>query len=117
MGDAVSQTVARPPTTSSLQKSRTQMSSPISLLGLLRAALVVLAAALSTVVLPRVGSLGPDLVLLVVVAAGLLGGPTRGALVGLGAGWVVDLMPPAAATLGVAALTYATPRVAAAGGM
>ena len=84
------------------------MSSPISLLGLLRAALVVLAAALSAVVLPRVGSLGPDLVLLVVVADGLLGGPTRGALVGLGAGWVVDLMPPAAATLGVAALTYAT---------
>jgi len=78
-----------------------------SLLSLLRAALVVLAAALSAVVVPRLGSVGPDLVLLVVVAAALLGGPVKGALLGLGGGWVVDLMPPAAATLGVAALTYA----------
>jgi rod shape-determining protein MreD len=79
----------------------------ISLLSLLRAALVVLTAALSAVVLPRLGSVGPDLVLLVVVAAALLGGPAKGALLGLGAGWAVDLMPPGAAVLGVAALTYA----------
>ncbi len=83
------------------------MRARISLLSLLRAALVVLAAALSAVVLPRLGSVGPDLVLLVVVAAALLGGPAKGALVGLGAGWAVDLMPPAAVALGVAALTYA----------
>jgi len=83
------------------------MSARIGLLSLLRAALVVLAAAFSAVVLPRIGLPGPDLVLLVVVAGGILGGPARGALLGLGAGWVVDLMPPAAATLGLAALTYA----------
>jgi len=79
----------------------------VSLLSLLRAALVVLAAALSAVVLPRLGSVGPDLVLLVVVAAALLGGPAKGALLGLGAGWAIDLMPPGAGALGVAALTYA----------
>lgn len=83
------------------------MSARISLTALLRAALLVLAAAFSAVGPARVGLPGPDLVLLVVVAAGLLGGPARGALLGLGAGWVVDLMPPAAATLGLAALTYA----------
>jgi rod shape-determining protein MreD len=79
----------------------------ISLLSLLRAGLVVLVASLSAVVLPRLGAGVPDLVLLVVVAAALLGGPAKGALLGFGAGWVVDLMPPAAAALGVAALTYA----------
>lgn len=83
------------------------MRARISLLSLLRAGLVVLAAALSAVVLPRLGAIGPDLVLLVVVPAALLGGPAKGALLGLGAGWVVDLMPPAASALGVAALTYA----------
>ncbi len=83
------------------------MRARISLLSLLRAALVVLAAALSVVLLPRLGPVGPDLVLLVVVPAALLGGPAKGALVGLGAGWAVDLMPPAATALGVAALTYA----------
>lgn len=85
----------------------------ISLLGLLRGALVVLTAALSAVVLPRLGPVGPDLVLLVVVAGALLGGPAKGALLGLGAGWVVDLMPPGTAALGVTALTYAAAGVAA----
>ncbi|MHB8275979.1 MAG: rod shape-determining protein MreD [Dermatophilaceae bacterium] len=85
----------------------------ISVLSLLRAALVVLTAALSVVVLPRLGSVGPDLVLLVVVAGALLGGPTKGALLGLGAGWAVDLMPPGTAALGVAALTYAAAGVVA----
>lgn len=79
----------------------------INVLSMLRATLVVLAAALSAVVLPRLGSVGPDLVLLVVVAAALLGGPAKGALLGLIAGWVVDLMPPGTAALGMAALTYA----------
>lgn len=83
------------------------MRARISLLSLLRAGLVVLAAALAAVVLPRLGAVGPDLVLLVVVPAALLGGPAKGALLGLGAGWAVDLMPPAATALGVAALTYA----------
>jgi hypothetical protein len=83
------------------------MSARISVLSLARAATIVLAAACSAVVLPRFGAPGPDLVLLIVVPAALLGGSAKGALVGLGAGWVVDLMPPAAATLGVGALTYA----------
>lgn len=83
------------------------MSARISLLSLLRAGLVVLFAAVSAVVLPRLGPVGPDPVLLVVVAAALLGGPVKGAILGFGAGWVVDLMPPAGAVLGVAALTYA----------
>lgn len=83
------------------------MSARISLLSLLRACLVVLLAAFSAVVLPRLGPVGPNPVLLVVVAGAVLGGPVRGAILGFGAGWVVDLMPPAGAVLGVAALTYA----------
>jgi len=79
----------------------------ISLLSLLRAAFVMLAAALSATVLPRLAPVAPDLVLLAVVAGALLGGPARGAILGLGAGWVVDLMPPGTAALGAAALTYA----------
>lgn len=74
---------------------------------------MVLAAALSAVVLPRLGPVGPHLVLLVVVAAALLGGPAKGALLGLCAGWVVDLMPPTPAALGATALTYAIAGVVA----
>jgi rod shape-determining protein MreD len=49
----------------------------------------------------------PDLALPVVVAAGLLVGPSRGALVGLAAGWLVDLVPPGSPVLGTSALLYA----------
>ncbi|HEV7195304.1 MAG TPA: rod shape-determining protein MreD, partial [Pedococcus sp.] len=49
----------------------------------------------------------PDLVLPVVVAGALLAGPSGGALLGLGAGWLVDLMPPGAPALGTNALLYA----------
>jgi hypothetical protein len=49
----------------------------------------------------------PDLVLPFVVAGALVGGPVRGALLGLGAGWLVDLVPPGAVLLGTGALTYA----------
>ena len=49
----------------------------------------------------------PDLVLPVVVAGALLAGPSGGALIGLGAGWLVDLMPPGAPVLGTNALVYA----------
>jgi rod shape-determining protein MreD len=81
--------------------------SGLSPLGLLRA-LAVLAAALATVTLGAQGLHPlPDLVLPVVVAGALLGGPSRGALLGLGAGWVVDLMPPGSPVLGSAALLYA----------
>ena len=76
----------------------------------LRAGVIVLAALLAVVAVPRLGplaALGADLVLPVVVAAALLGGPVRGALVGLGAGWVVDLCPPGTPVLGTTALLYA----------
>lgn len=49
----------------------------------------------------------PDLVLLVVVAAALVSGPLTGALLGLLAGWVVDIVPPGAIPLGASALGYA----------
>ena len=82
----------------------------VSPLDALRAGVIVLAALLAVVAVPRLGplaALGPDLVLPVVVAAALLGGPVRGALVGLGAGWVVDLCPPGTPVLGTTALLYA----------
>lgn len=49
----------------------------------------------------------PDLVLLVVAAAGLLRGPVTGALTGLAGGWLVDLVPPGGEPLGGSALSYA----------
>ncbi len=49
----------------------------------------------------------PDLVLVLVVAWALLRGPVVGAGVGLAAGWLLDLVPPGSAHLGVQALTYA----------
>lgn len=49
----------------------------------------------------------PDLVLPVVVAGALLRGPSGGLLLGLAAGWLVDLMPPGATVLGSSALVYA----------
>jgi rod shape-determining protein MreD len=82
----------------------------------LRASVILLAAVASVVVVPRLGPLapvGPDMVLPVVVAAALLGGPVHGALVGLGAGWVVDLCPPGTPVLGTTALLYAAAGAAA----
>lgn len=57
----------------------------------------VLAVVLQASVLPGVAVRGvvPDLVLLVVVAAGLARGPEHAALLGLGAGLLLDLAPPA----------------------
>ena len=70
--------------------------------------LLLLVAVLTTVtVVSRSPILLPDLALPVVVAAGLLVGPSRGALVGLAAGWLVDLVPPGSAVLGTSALLYA----------
>lgn len=69
-------------------------------------ALVALAVA-SVALAARTPLLLPDLVLPVVVAGALVGGPTRGAMTGLAAGWLVDLVPPGAAVLGAGALTYA----------
>lgn len=49
----------------------------------------------------------PDLALVLVVTWGLLRGPVAGAGAGLAAGWLLDLAPPGAGTLGVTALACA----------
>ena len=70
--------------------------------------LVLLLAAVSSVVLTARSQLAlPDLVLPVVVAGALRAGPSRGALLGLAGGWLVDLVPPGSVVLGTAALVYA----------
>lgn len=73
----------------------------------LRAVLLLVAALLSVTIAAHTPDTLPDLVLPVVVAGALLGGPSRGGLVGLGAGWLVDLLPPGASVLGTSALLYA----------
>lgn len=80
----------------------------LSMLGLLRASYTVVAALVVTTVLPRLGvpsRFVPDLVLIGVVATAVIRGRVHGALVGLAAGWVVELVPPVAKPLGLAALT------------
>jgi rod shape-determining protein MreD len=49
---------------------------------------------------------GPDLLLLVVVAFGLVGGAQRGAMLGFGAGLAADLLPPADHLAGQLAFAY-----------
>lgn len=77
------------------------------MLGLLRTAYVVVSALLTATLLPRLGVPAgwvPDLVLVGVVATAVLRGPLHGALVGLAAGWVVELIPPVGSPLGLTAL-------------
>jgi rod shape-determining protein MreD len=65
------------------------------------------AALLVATVLPRLGvpaEWTPDLVLIGVVATAVLRGPLHGSLVGLAAGWVVELIPPVGRPLGLTAL-------------
>jgi rod shape-determining protein MreD len=81
-----------------------------------RALLLLVAALLSVTVAGRTPAAVPDLVLPVVVAGALLSGPSRGALVGLGAGWLVDLLPPGASVLGTSALLYAAAGLVAGAG-
>jgi rod shape-determining protein MreD len=69
---------------------------------LLSVALVLTAAVLQVTVvnrLPLPGA-GPDLVLLVVIALSIVVGPTSGAVIGFGAGLLVDLIPPTATEVG-----------------
>lgn len=78
-----------------------------TLLGLLRTAYVVVSALLVATLLPRLGvppGALPDLVLVGVVATAVLRGPVHGALTGLVAGWVVELVPPVGHPLGLTAL-------------
>jgi rod shape-determining protein MreD len=84
--------------------------------GPVRAALVVLGALAVVVLGARRPEVVPDLVLPVVVAGALWSGPVRGALLGLGAGWVVDLVPPGAEVLGTGALLYAAAGLVAGAG-
>ncbi|MER7071148.1 rod shape-determining protein MreD [Terrabacter sp. NPDC000476] len=78
-----------------------------TLLGLLRTAYVVVAALGTATVLPRLGVPAPwvpDLVLVGVVATAVLRGPVHGALTGLLAGWVVELVPPVSGPVGLTPL-------------
>lgn len=74
----------------------------------LTAALVVLAEVVDVALLDRLSVAGaaPDLLVLVVAAAGLAGGSVRGATVGVCAGLLADLTPPAPGLLGVGAVAY-----------
>ena len=76
-------------------------------LGLARAAYLVVAALLTATLLPRLGvpvHWMPDLVLIGVVSTAVVRGPLHGAIVGLAAGWVAELIPPLGSPLGLAAL-------------
>jgi len=80
----------------------------VTALGLFRTAWVVASALLVATILPQVGVPArwvPDLVLVAVVSTAVLRGPVHGALVGLAAGWVVELIPPVGRPLGLVALT------------
>lgn len=74
----------------------------------LAAVVLCIVGALVVVTLRARGwSVVPDLVLLPVVALALTRGSVVGALVGLTAGWVVDLVPPGGDPLGMNAVLYA----------
>lgn len=74
---------------------------------LLRVVLLVGAVLLGASVLPQLLAHRPDLPLLVVVGVALVRGPWTGVLVGLAAGWLVDLTPPGGEPLAASALSYA----------
>ncbi|TPG19487.1 rod shape-determining protein MreD [Pedococcus bigeumensis] len=81
---------------------------PVPNLAVTARGLLLLVAAVASVTLAARSQLAlPDLVLPVVVAGALRTGASRGALLGLAGGWLVDLMPPGSAVLGTAALVYA----------
>jgi rod shape-determining protein MreD len=90
---------------------------PLPSLTLTFRGLVLLLAAVTSVVLSARTQLAlPDLVLPAVVAGALWVGPSRGAILGLAGGWLVDLMPPGSAALGTAALLYAAAGLVAGAG-
>ncbi len=80
-------------------------------LGLARSLYVLVGALLTATLLPRLGvptAWLPDLVLIGVVSTAVLRGPLHGALVGLVAGWVVELIPPVGHPLGLTPLVMMT---------
>ena len=73
------------------------------------AALLLLAILIQVTVLavvPLPGAAGPDLVLVVVVALALTGGPLEGMLAGFAAGLALDVAPPATHLVGQYALVF-----------
>ncbi len=74
--------------------------------GLMLRLLLLVAAALAMSMLPVALPSTPDLVLVVVAATALMRGPWAGALMGLGGGWLIDLIPPGAEPVGASALVY-----------
>jgi rod shape-determining protein MreD len=79
-----------------------------------RRVLLVTAAILAAVLIqvtvlnnvPFPGGAGPDLVLVVVVALALAGGPREGAVTGFAAGLALDIAPPASGLVGQSALVF-----------
>ncbi len=69
-------------------------------------ALLLLVAAMAMPLLPTVLPSAADLVLIVVAATALMRGPWAGAAMGLGGGWLIDLMPPGSTLLGASAVAY-----------
>ena len=75
----------------------------------LAAALLLLAILIQVTVLdivPLPGAAGPDLVLVVVVALALTGGPQEGMLAGFCSGLALDVAPPATHLVGQDALVF-----------
>ncbi|MGB3829450.1 MAG: rod shape-determining protein MreD [Ornithinimicrobium sp.] len=72
---------------------------------LIRAGLLVIAALAMSVLSPAMPG-AADLVLVVIASTALMRGPWAGALMGLGGGWLIDLIPPGSEPLGASALTY-----------
>ncbi|CAN5421107.1 hypothetical protein BH23ACT6_BH23ACT6_09280 [soil metagenome] len=71
-----------------------------------RAALVLLAAIVMSLPIPLLPAV-PDLMVVVVGVVALTKGPWVGAVIGLGGGWLIDLVPPGASPMGGSALLYA----------
>lgn len=72
-----------------------------------RLVLLVLAVLVGGSVLPQVLAYRPDVALLVVVGVAAARGPWAGVVLGVAAGWLIDLVPPGAEPLGAGALAYA----------
>lgn len=86
------------------------------MLGIWRAAAVIVAGLLTTSVLGRYGVSSvwmPALELVLVTSTAVLRGPVHGAWVGLATGWFLTLLPPVGSPMGAEALTYAAAGAAA----